>query len=67
MVSTAGIVHDDQWLLGEEKVYFILQLSGQIPPLEELRAGTQGRNLQAGTEAEAMEELESASTVFPTG
>ena len=37
-------------------VYFCLQqLSSHTPSLREIRAATQGRNLEAGTEAEAME------------
>jgi hypothetical protein len=49
----AGIKHHDQRQLGEERACFSLQLSGRAPSLKELREGTQGRNLEAGTEAEA--------------
>jgi hypothetical protein len=43
------IKHYDQKQLGEERVYFILSLQSTVE-------GSQGRNLEAGTEAEAMEE-----------
>lgn len=47
-VSMAVIKHQNQKQLGEEKAYFILQL------IRDVRAQTQGRNLETGTEAEAM-------------
>ena len=37
----------------KERVYFTLKLSGYTPSLKEVRAGTEGRNLKARTEAEA--------------
>ena len=40
---------------GKEWVYFNLHLSGHNPSLKEVRAGTQGRTLEAGSDAEAME------------
>ena len=36
-------------------LYFSLQFSGHTPSLREVRAGTQGSILEAGTEVEAME------------
>jgi hypothetical protein len=48
--------HHEQKLLREEKVYFALYLSAHSPSLTEVRAGTQHRNIEAGTEAETMEE-----------
>lgn len=41
---------------GEERVYFSSVLSGHRPSLREVRARSQGRNLEAETKAEAMEE-----------
>lgn len=35
-------------------VYFSLQLRAHTPSLREVSAGTQGRNLEAGTEAKGM-------------
>jgi hypothetical protein len=52
-VSIALTKHDDQKQQEEERVYFILQFPGLAPSLWEVRAGTQGRNLEAGTETEA--------------
>ncbi|CAO2609842.1 hypothetical protein LEMLEM_LOCUS14387 [Lemmus lemmus] len=52
-VSIAGIKHHDQKQLGEERVYFTVQLSGQTPLLREFRARTQDRNPEAGANAEA--------------
>jgi hypothetical protein len=40
---------------GEENVDFSWQLSGHTASLREVRAGTQGRNLEPNAEAEAME------------
>lgn len=42
--------------LGENRFYFLLQLPGHTLWLNEISAGIQGRNLEAGTKAEAMEE-----------
>jgi hypothetical protein len=50
-ISIAVLKCHDQKHLGEKRVYVILQLSGQIPSLRE----AQGRSLEEGTEAEAME------------
>jgi hypothetical protein len=47
-VSTVVIKHHGQKQLGEERVYVILQLSGHSLSLWEVRAETQGRNLEAG-------------------
>lgn len=52
--STAVIKDHDPKLLGEEKVYFILQLLGHTLSLRKVRAETEVRTLQAETEAEAM-------------
>ena len=52
-VSIVGIKHHGQKKFGEEKVYFDLQLETII---KEVRAGTQGGNPEAGTEAEDREE-----------
>jgi hypothetical protein len=54
--SIAVIKHNDQKELWKERLYFGLLLSGHTPQLREIGAETQGRNLGAGTEAEAMEE-----------
>jgi hypothetical protein len=40
----------------EEKGYFSFQYPGHTPLLKEVRAETQGRNLEAETGVEAMEE-----------
>ena len=50
--SIAVKKQSDQKQLGEERVYLIYYRSS---PLMEAKAGTQGRNLEAVTEAEAME------------
>ena len=42
--------------LGEERVYFSLQFIS--PCLREARQGSQDKNLEAGTEAEAKEECD---------
>jgi hypothetical protein len=47
--------HHDQEGLEEERVYLIFPVNGSS--LRDIRAGAQGRSLEAGTEAEAMEEL----------
>lgn len=47
--------HHDQRQLGEERVCFSLQFSGHTLSQRENRAGTQGRNLKVGAEAETME------------
>lgn len=41
----------DQKHLWEERVYFLLKLSGCSPSLRRVKARTQGRNLEAGTDA----------------
>lgn len=46
----------DQNQIGEERVYFSLQISGYRPSLRVVREGTQGRDLEAGREVEFMEE-----------
>lgn len=43
--------HAGQKRPGGEKVYFTFQLSGSIT---DIRAGTQGRKLEAGTQSQAM-------------
>jgi hypothetical protein len=48
------IKHNDQEQLGEERVCFILKLSGYTLLLREDWVGPQGRNMEAGIEAEAM-------------
>ena len=45
-VSAVLRKHHDQKQLGEERVYFLLQLSGHIPPLTEVRAGTQAEAVE---------------------
>jgi hypothetical protein len=50
------IDHHNQNQFGEERISCILTLPGHIPPLKEVRKGTQSRNLEAGAVAEAMEE-----------
>lgn len=52
-VSVAVIKDRDQKRFKEEGVYFVLQLSSHISSLREVRAGAQGRNLEAGVKAEA--------------
>ena len=52
-VSTAMIKHHGQKQCGEKRIYYTLQLSGHTPSPREASAGTQGRNLDAETEAEA--------------
>lgn len=42
--------------VGEGRVYVGLQRSGHTPPLGEVGTGTQGRKLEVGAEAEAIEE-----------
>lgn len=49
------IKHQDQKKL-EERVYFSLHFQVRLLPTKEVRTGTQGRDLEAETEAEAMEE-----------
>lgn len=51
-VSVAVIKHHSQNQLVEETVYLILQLMNLS--LREVKAGTQSRNQEAGTEAETM-------------
>lgn len=53
-VSVAVIRYHDQMQLKEERGSFSLQLSGHPPSLGDIRAGTQRRKLEAGTEAEGM-------------
>jgi hypothetical protein len=55
-VTLAVIKHHGQrkWVKG--RIYFSSQLSGHTPLLIKVSIGTQGRNLEAGAEAEAMEE-----------
>lgn len=48
--------HHEQKQLMEGIVYFILQLSGQIPSLKEVGIGIQVRNLKAETDTEIMKE-----------
>jgi hypothetical protein len=43
-------------MTGKERVYFGLQLPGHNPSLREVRKITQTRNLEAGTDAESLEE-----------
>jgi len=50
------IKHHDQKQLGEEVVCFSLQFSSHTPSLREVRAGTQGRNLEARAEGEGMDQ-----------
>lgn len=47
------IKHHAQKQCGKKIIYFTLQLSGHTPSPKEASAGTQGRNLDAETEAEA--------------
>jgi hypothetical protein len=54
--SIVVIKYHGQKQSAEERAYFSLQFSDHIASLREVRAGTQGGNLEAGTEAEAMEE-----------
>ena len=51
------IKHHDQKQLEEERNYFPLQPSGPASLLREVSAGTQDRILEAGTEAEVIEEF----------
>ena len=51
-LSDAVIKHSGQKQLGEEIVSSILRLSGHVLPIAE---GSQGRNPEAGVDAEAME------------
>ena len=37
------------------RIYFGLQLLGHMPPQKEVRAESKGRDLETGTEAEAVE------------
>lgn len=53
-VSIALLKHYGQKQLGEEWPSFILQLVS--PSSREVRIGTQGRNVESGTDAEAMED-----------
>jgi hypothetical protein len=53
--SIVVIKYHGQKQSAEERAYFSLQFSDHIASLREVRAGTQGGNLEAGTEAEAME------------
>lgn len=46
-----------QMQLGEEKVYFRLQLSACTLLVREIREGTQSRSLESGTKAETMEKF----------
>lgn len=65
--SCAGIKLHDQKQLGKEWVYlFHPTVLHHCSSVKEVRAGTQGRNLEAGTEAEPMEEccLLACSTCF---
>lgn len=55
--STAAIKGHDQKLPGEERVYYVLQLLGHTLSLREVREETEGRILQAGTEAEALRSI----------
>lgn len=48
------MIKDEQKQLEEE--YFILQLPGHAPSLEEVETGIQDRDLKAVIQAEAMEE-----------
>lgn len=48
----------------EERVYFSVSLYSHSPSWSEVRAGARGRNLEAGTEAEAME---CCSVAFSSG
>lgn len=50
----AVIKHNHQRQLEEERAYFTLQLYGCSLSLREVKTGTQGKNLVAGTEAEAL-------------
>lgn len=55
----------DQNQLGEERVFFQLTQPGHTPLQREVREGAQGRNPEAGVEAEAMEET--VTDLFPHG
>lgn len=50
------IKHHDQKKLCEERVYFSLNFQVRLLSTKEVRTGTQGRDLEAETEAEAREE-----------
>jgi hypothetical protein len=50
------IKQHSQKQFGEERVYFSLQFSDHSPLEKEVKANTQGRTMEAGIEAEAMEE-----------
>lgn len=52
-LSTAVRIHHDQKPLNEERRCFILQFSDPTPSAREVKIGTQGRNLENITEAEA--------------
>lgn len=52
MVSIAVITHHDPQQLGEERDYFSLLF---VISHREVRAGAQGRNLEAETDTEAQE------------
>jgi hypothetical protein len=47
----------DQAQLQEESLFLILQCPGHKSQMNKVRAGPQGRNLEAGTKAEIMEEF----------
>ena len=55
-VSIAVVKHHDQKQLGKKRFCFSIKFSGHTPSLRGDRAGTQGRSLESGTEAEAVEE-----------
>lgn len=55
IVSITVIKHCDQSHPGRKMVSFILHISGHTPSLKEARAETQGENLEAEKEADAVE------------
>lgn len=55
LVSIVVIIHYNQRQLGKESIR-LFPLTPYTPTRRELRAGTEGRNLEAGTDAEAIKE-----------
>lgn len=55
MASIAMVKHHNQKKLGKESL-FHLTLPHHCPSLKEVKEGAQGRNLEAGTQVEAVEE-----------
>lgn len=51
-VSIVLTKHHDEKQLGEERVYFILELLGPTPSQREVGSGAQSRNLEAKAVAE---------------